>query len=80
MAKTIAVVGATGSQGNSIAKTMAKEGWNVRAITRKPDSDAAKGLKAAGATVVQANSDDEASLVKAFDVGLQSSLKDLLKF
>lgn len=71
MAKTIAVVGATGSQGGSIARTMLKEGWNVRAITRNPSGDAAKAIQSEGATIVQANSDDEESLIKAFEVRLQ---------
>lgn len=70
MAKTIAVVGATGAQGGSIARTMLKEGWNVRAVTRNSSGDAAKALESEGATVVQANSDDEESLVKAFEVSL----------
>jgi uncharacterized protein YbjT (DUF2867 family) len=43
-------------------------GWSVRAITRNPDSDAAKALASEGATVVQADFDNEGSLAKAFEV------------
>jgi uncharacterized protein YbjT (DUF2867 family) len=69
MTKIIAVTGATGVQGGSIARALLKTpGWSVRAITRNPDSDAAKKLASEGATVVQADSNDESSLVKAFEV------------
>jgi NmrA-like family len=71
MTKIIAVTGATGAQGGSIARIMLKEpGWTVRAITRNPNSDAAKKLASEGATVVQADFDNEGSLVKAFEVKL----------
>lgn len=68
MAKTIAVTGATGVQGGSVARKMLEEGWTVRAITRNTTSDAAKKLAEQGAEVVQASFDDESSLVKAFEV------------
>jgi uncharacterized protein YbjT (DUF2867 family) len=66
--KTVTVTGATGTQGKSIVTTLLKAGWKVKAVTRKPDGDAAKGLAQEGATIVQADLDDEASLVKAFEV------------
>lgn len=67
--KIIAVTGATGSQGGGVVNIMKKTpGWKVRAITRNPESDAAKKLAAEGIEVVQASFDDEASLTKAFDV------------
>ena len=69
MTKIIAVTGATGVQGGSVARTMLKtSGWSVRAITRNPDSDAAKALASEGATIVQADFDNEGSLAKAFEV------------
>ncbi|KAJ4287573.1 hypothetical protein N0V90_012276 [Kalmusia sp. IMI 367209] len=68
MSKTIAVVGATGAQGGSVARAFLKlDGWKVRAITRNASSDNAKALASQGAEVVSANADDEASLVKAFE-------------
>ena len=69
MAKTIAVCGATGGQGGSVARILLKRGeWKVRAITRNVESRGAKALAAQGAEVVAANLDDEESLVKAFEV------------
>lgn len=66
--KILAVTGATGIQGSGVVNIMNKTpGWKVRAITRKPDSDAAKKLAAEGIEVVQAGFDDEESLVKAFE-------------
>ena len=67
--KIIAVVGATGSQGGGLCQAILSDpsgGFACRAITRNPTSDKAKALAAKGAEVVQANLEDEASLVKAF--------------
>lgn len=68
MPKIIAVTGATGVQGGSVARKMLEQGWTARALTRNPDSDAAKKLAEQGAEIVQASFDDEGSLVKAFEV------------
>ncbi|KAI4608552.1 hypothetical protein J4E83_008988 [Alternaria metachromatica] len=66
--KIIAVTGATGSQGGGVVNIMKKTpGWSVRAITRNPDSDAAKKLATEGIEVVKADFEDEASLRAAFD-------------
>lgn len=68
--KIIAVVGATGAQGGGLARAMLADptgGFALRALTRKPEGDAAKSLAAAGAEVVAADLDDEASLRRAFD-------------
>lgn len=41
----IAVAGATGAQGSSVAKFLLDDGtFAVRALTRQPDSPAAKGM------------------------------------
>jgi NAD(P)-dependent dehydrogenase (short-subunit alcohol dehydrogenase family) len=70
--KIIAVTGATGSQGGGVVNVIKKTpGWKVRAVTRNPQSDAAKKLAAEGIEVVQADFDDEASLLKAFEVSTQ---------
>lgn len=66
--KIIAVVGATGAQGGGLVRAILADPQSpfaVRAITRDPDSDAAKALAAAGAEVVKADIDDEASLTSA---------------
>ena len=74
--KIIAVTGATGSQGGGVVNIMKKtRGWKVRALTRNPESDAAKKLAAEGIEVVQASFDEEASLVKAFKVGKRLTQK-----
>jgi NAD(P)-dependent dehydrogenase (short-subunit alcohol dehydrogenase family) len=68
-AKIIAVTGATGSQGGGVVNIMKKtNGWKVRALTRNPESDAAKKLTTEGVEVVQADFDNEDSLKKAFKV------------
>jgi uncharacterized protein YbjT (DUF2867 family) len=66
--KIIAVVGATGQQGGGLARAILDDPagrFAVRAITRRPDSDAAKALADRGAEVVTGDLDDEASLTKA---------------
>jgi uncharacterized protein YbjT (DUF2867 family) len=68
--KTIAVVGATGAQGGGLARAILADpdgGFAVRALTRDPGSAAARALAAAGAEVVAADVDDEASLRRAFE-------------
>ena len=65
----IAVVGSTGAQGGGLARAILADpdgGFGVRALTRDPDKDQAQALAAAGAEVVQADLDDEASLERAF--------------
>ncbi|RGP77776.1 hypothetical protein FLONG3_4070 [Fusarium longipes] len=65
--KTIAIIGATGTQGGSVAKTFLKlPQWHVRALTRTSTSSKAKALKDLGAEIVEADMDDAESLVKAF--------------
>ncbi|WP_350278340.1 NmrA/HSCARG family protein [Kribbella sp. HUAS MG21] len=70
MTKLIAVVGATGAQGGALVRAIQADpagDFAVRALTRNPDSAAAKELAAAGAEVVAADLDDEASIRAAFD-------------
>jgi hypothetical protein len=65
--KIIVVVGATGNQGSSVARTfLSLSSWKVRATTRNPSSPAAQALAARGAEVVQADLSDLSSLSKAF--------------
>jgi hypothetical protein len=65
--KIIAVVGATGNQGGSVARTFLElSEWHVRCLTRNPLSKAAKALSALGAEVVQADMASESSLSDAF--------------
>ena len=67
--KIIAVIGATGAQGGGLVRAILADpdgGFAARAITRKPESDAARELAALGAEVVKANTDDETSVERAF--------------
>ena len=67
--KIIAVVGATGAQGGGLVRAILADpagGFAVRAITRKASSEKAQALAKAGAQVVEADSDDAASLKRAF--------------
>ncbi len=74
MTNTIAVVGAAGQQGGSVARRFLQSGnWKVRGITRNKDSKGAQALAAEGADIVVADLDDETSLIKAFEVSLISS-------
>ena len=63
--RIILVTGATGQQGGSTAQALAGKGFKIRAMTRKPESDAAKALAAAGAEIVKGDLDDEASVAAA---------------
>ncbi len=62
MSKVVVISGATGQQGGATARALAGKGFTIRALTRKPDSEAAQALKALGAEIVQAELDDEASV------------------
>ena len=63
--RTILITGATGRQGGAVARALAGKGFKMRALTRKPESDAAKALAKTGAEVVHGDLDDAASLEKA---------------
>ena len=61
----VLVSGATGQQGGAIARELLAKGHTVRALTRKPDSEAARALVKLGAQVVTGDLDDGASLERA---------------
>ena len=63
--RTILITGATGQQGGSTARSLAGKGFKLRAMTRKPDSDAAKALAATGVDIVKGDLNDEPSLKAA---------------
>jgi len=68
MAKVIAVLGSTGTQGGGLCRAILADksgGFSCRAITRDPSKDKAKELAAAGAEVVAGNLDDVESLDSA---------------
>ncbi|HEY5759493.1 MAG TPA: NmrA/HSCARG family protein [Steroidobacter sp.] len=66
----IAVIGSTGAQGGGLVRSILTDPdreFAVRAITRKPDSPAARELAALGAEVVFGDLDEPASLERAFN-------------
>jgi uncharacterized protein YbjT (DUF2867 family) len=67
--KVIAVAGATGAQGGGLVRAILAEPdgeFAVRALTRDPASEKARALADAGAEVVAADIDSQASLERAF--------------
>jgi uncharacterized protein YbjT (DUF2867 family) len=60
--RTILVTGATGQQGGAVARELLAHGYSIKAMTRKPESDAARELAGRGAGIVRADYDDPASL------------------
>ncbi len=63
--RTVLVAGATGQQGGAVARALLSRGHRVKALTRKPDSDAARRLVSAGADLVTGDLGDRASVLKA---------------
>lgn len=63
--RVILISGATGQQGGATARALVGKGFTIRALTRKPDGDAAKALAAGGAQIVKGDLDDPASLKAA---------------
>src|SRR5207244_13620694 len=61
----ILVTGASGHQGGAVARELLGRGHRVRAMTRKPDSDAAQVLAGLGAEIVKGDLDDAESLKRA---------------
>ena len=63
--KTVLVTGATGRQGGAVIRHMLPKGWNLRVLTRNPDSLAAKDLAGQGVEVVRGDLENTASLERA---------------
>jgi uncharacterized protein YbjT (DUF2867 family) len=64
---SVLITGATGKQGGALARHLAGKGFQLRGMTRKPDSPAARALHDLGITVVQGDLDDAGSLREALD-------------
>lgn len=64
---SVLVTGATGQQGGAVARELLAAGYPVRAMTRKPDSPAARAVAALGAQVVRGDLDDPPSLERALE-------------
>jgi uncharacterized protein YbjT (DUF2867 family) len=63
--RVILVTGATGQQGGAVVRELLGRKHTVRAMTRKPDSDAAAALARLGAEVVKGDLNDAESLRRA---------------
>ena len=63
-AKTIFVTGATGNQGGAVARNLLAAGFNVKALTRNPDSQKAKNLKQLNAEVIKGDLNDPSSFAE----------------
>jgi uncharacterized protein YbjT (DUF2867 family) len=64
--RTVLITGATGKQGGATARALKGKGFNIHAMTRKPESDAARAMaQDTGAALVQGDLNDPASLKKA---------------
>jgi uncharacterized protein YbjT (DUF2867 family) len=63
--RSVLVTGATGQQGGAVARALLSRGHRVKSLTRKPDSDAARQLAAAGADVVTGDLGEPASVLNA---------------
>jgi uncharacterized protein YbjT (DUF2867 family) len=63
--RSVLVTGATGQQGGAVARALLTRGHHVKALTRKPDSDAARQLASAGADLVTGDLGDTGSVLKA---------------
>jgi uncharacterized protein YbjT (DUF2867 family) len=65
--RIILVVGATGRQGGAVARQLLKEGWVVRALTRRTNSPAAIKIESLGANLFRGDLSDLLSLKLAMD-------------
>jgi len=63
--KTILVFGATGKQGGAVLRHLLASAFKLRALTRKPEGEAAQALAAQGVEVIQGDLDDSGSLKAA---------------
>jgi len=63
--RNVLVTGATGQQGGAVVRALTARGHRVRAICRRPESDAAKRLASAGVEIVAGDLDDAASVAEA---------------
>ncbi|KAF3046846.1 hypothetical protein E8E11_009581 [Didymella keratinophila] len=67
MTRLIVIIGITGNQGGSVARTFLNDpSWRIRGLTRDTQSSASLALSAQGIDMVQANLDDPPSLADVF--------------
>ena len=59
---TVLITGATGKQGGAVIRELAGKGFDLRAMTRHPEGEAAAALASTGARVIRGDLNDPASL------------------
>ena len=64
MDQLVFVTGATGQQGGAVADRLLADGWQVRALTRRPGSTRARALAAAGAEVIAGSLEEPATIAR----------------
>lgn len=67
MDQVVFVTGATGQQGGAVADRLLTDGWQVRVLTRQPDSIRARTLAASGAKVIAGSLEDPATIDRCTD-------------
>jgi uncharacterized protein YbjT (DUF2867 family) len=65
--KIVLVTGVTGTQGGAVAKELRKRGYEVRGLTRNPDSARAIAMSELGVDMLKGDFDDATSLAAAMD-------------
>ncbi len=65
--KRILVTGATGHQGGAVIGILIKNGWTVRALTRKSSGDAFENLRNRGAEIAIGDMEDRLSVMRAVE-------------
>src|SRR5580692_2247643 len=63
--RTILITGITGNQGGAVAQALQGAGFQLRGLTRTPDSERAAALARQGVDIVKGDLDDEATLRSA---------------
>src|ERR1700733_9080310 len=63
--RKILITGVTGNQGGAVAQALQGSGFNLRGLTRKPDSERAVALARQGVDIVKGDLDDEATVRRA---------------
>ena len=67
MTPIVAIFGATGNQGGSVARSLLQnQSFQVRAITRNASSESSLALASSGATIVQADGFHREAMLAAF--------------
>ncbi|MBY8863254.1 NmrA/HSCARG family protein [Nocardia sp. CA2R105] len=67
MDQVVFVTGATGQQGGAVADRLLADGWQVRVLTRRPDSSRARALTSAGADLIAGSLEDPATIERCVE-------------